>query len=94
MMTNCPPSGRGQDHVTRAALSIWWALRTSVSCLLVNAALHVTNFYILEQMNLAISNLVCRLNVKKTTITHLKIPQYGDAENNIYATATAGGVGN
>jgi len=43
---------------------------------------HVTNFYILAQvmslkrMKLDISNLVCRLNVKSTGITHVKVLQY------------------
>jgi len=43
---------------------------------------HVTHFYILwprpclERMKLDISNLVCRLNVKSTTIIIVKIPQY------------------
>ena len=32
----------GRWFTTRAALSIWWALRTSVSCLPVNAALFTT----------------------------------------------------
>ena len=31
----------------------------------------------LEWMKLDISNLVCRLNVKSTTITRVNIPQYG-----------------
>ena len=47
---------------------------------------HVTNFYIflgpdlsLELMKLGISNLVCRLNVKSSAITHVKVLQYGGA---------------
>ena len=45
---------------------------------------NVTYFYILgaqtiflERMKLDISNLVCRLNVKSTGITHVKVLQYG-----------------
>jgi len=33
----------------------------------------------LEQKKLDISNLVCRLNVKSTGITHVKVLQYGGA---------------
>ena len=44
---------------------------------------HVTHFgtqaISLEQMKLDISNLVCRLNVKITGITHIKVLQYGGA---------------
>ena len=47
---------------------------------------HVTHFYIfwaqaiyLERMKLDISNLVCRLNVKSTAITHVNVLQYGGA---------------
>jgi len=54
-MTNRPPSGRGQGHVT--------------------------HFYILERMKLDISNLVCRLNVKSTGITHVKVLHHGGAFN-------------
>jgi len=45
---------------------------------------HVTNFYIfgaqaisLDGMRLDISNLVCRLNVKSTGITHVNVLQHG-----------------
>ena len=33
----------------------------------------------LERMILDISNLVCRLNVKSTGVTHVKVLQYGGA---------------
>ena len=44
---------------------------------------NVTHFYILgprlslEWMKLDISNLVCRLNIKSTGITHVKVLQHG-----------------
>ena len=31
----------------------------------------------MERMKLDISNLVCRLNVKSTAMTHVKVLQYG-----------------
>jgi len=34
-------------NINRAALSIWWALRTSVSCLPVNAALNINSDHIM-----------------------------------------------
>ena len=47
---------------------------------------HVTHFYILgaqaislERMKLDFSNLVCRLNVKCTAVTHVKVQQYEGA---------------
>ena len=48
---------------------------------------HMTHFYILglrlkqslEQMKVDISDLVCRLNVKSTGITHVKVLQHGGA---------------
>jgi len=48
---------------------------------------YMTHFYIFgprpylwtERMKLDISNLVCRLNVKSTVITHVKVLQHGGA---------------
>jgi len=75
-VTNCPPSGHGQDHLTH--FLFLHHLNISAMGIANDPFLHFWAHVIsLVLMKLDISNLVCRLNTKSTAITHVKVLQYG-----------------